>query len=458
MKIIFCGAAIIFSTFFICSCSTETVEIYLEVAGSNQDGTYVPIYAEINLPDKFDGISQENIKIEMTNENTGESGIPGQLVIDSKGKSQIWWILPSLKAKSSYNWIAVISEDKNVTNDNFVWQDHSDRYLDLLFNDKKVTRFIYGYDTTSEQGFFETYKPFLHVFAKNGVDLITEGPDGDNYFDENKILYPHHRGLFFGWPLTCDGESMTFWGMNSKDKKRCAITQKFLERSAGPVLARSNALIHWNDKEGNTIIREERITTIYRADSSSLVVLDFESAMESVKGEIVLKGNADHGGLHFRPHNDVAIVNQSWRYLRLIKEDNRETKADVAHRGGATEPEYYFPADSIVPYPRDPGDKRNIKILSKYPDLPWTAMSYGLRGVNYTVQHMNHKDNPGPTGYSAYRGYGRFGAWYQGTIPKGKTLNLKYRIWISLGKPPTRDQMAARYAAYVNEPKIIGIP
>ena len=92
--------------------------------------------------------------------------------------------------------------------------------------------------------------------------------------------------------------------------------------------------------------------------------------------------------------------------------------------------------------------------LKKFPDLPWTAMSFGLKGTDYTVQHMNHPGNPSPTEYSAYRGYGRFGAWFQGTIPKGEILKIKYRLWISTGEIPTREKMARKYTAFKSNPKV----
>jgi hypothetical protein len=44
---------------------------------------------------------------------------------------------------------------------------------------------------------------------------------------------------------------------------------------------------------------------------------------------------------------------------------------------------------------------------------------------------MDHPDNPGPNKYSAYRDYGRFGAFFTTEIPAGQTLELKYRVWVT---------------------------
>ena len=434
-------------------CTDEETNYQIRVTGLEQDCSQIPVHCAIRLPERFSSIPEEEIAVNLGNKETGTTGIPGQIIKDDQGRPELWWIIPHLKTNSSSTWQATLSRKKGAVTEKFTWEDKPGKYLDLLFNDRKVSRFIYGYDTTSEQRFFETYKPFHHIFDEKGEYMITEGPNGDEPYNQKAILYPHHRGLFIGWPLTCDGESYSYWGMNKTNKHMCAITQGFSEHTAGPVLARSNALISWNDTDGTPIIVEERKTTVYRSEDQSLVLLDFESQLKSVKGEIRLNGNADHGGVHYRPHNDVAVVNQSWRYFRLIKEEDRETSEDVEKRGGATEAAYIFHADSVAPVLKEPVDERRLMTLAKFPDLPWTAMSYGLKGTEYTVQHMNHPGNPGPTEYSAYRGYGRFGAWFQTAIPKGETLKVKYRIWISTGEIPARDEMARKYVAFKSTPE-----
>ena len=134
--------------------------------------------------------------------------------------------------------------------------------------------------------------------------------------------------------------------------------------------------------------------------------------MKAVRGDVELNGDPEHAGVQYRPHNDVAAGD-----------------ADVKAK-------YLFHADGI--------DPREDK------DLPWVAMSYGLGGKRYTVQHMNHPTNPKGTIYSAYRDYGRFGAFFVTTLKKDQTITLRYRFWISRGDIPSRETLAAQHATFVD--------
>lgn len=289
----------------------------------------------------------------------------------------------------------------------FSWNDKQGEYLDLLFNGRKVMRYMYAYDTSTEQRTFETYKPFHHVYDGQGHRL-TNGPDGANPYPKKGILYPHHRGIFIGWNrLTFEGRRYDLWHMREVHQ----VHQKFLELEAGPYMARSTALIHWNGKDGKPMLVEHRTITVYHRSNPTVVLLDFHTELKAVRGDVFLDGDPEHAGMQYRPHNDVAA-------------GGKEVKT-----------KYLFHADGI-----DPRKNR---------DLPWVAMSYGLDRDRYIVQHINHPDNPKPTIYSAYRDYGRFGAFFKKEIPDGETLTLRYRIIISKGDMPDRQTLADKYAAYV---------
>jgi len=49
---------------------------------------------------------------------------------------------------------------------------------------------------------------------------------------------------------------------------------------------------------------------------------------------------------------------------------------------------------------------------------------------------LSHPDNPKNTRWSAYRDYGRFGAFPAATIPAGGNLVLRYRFLIADGEMP----------------------
>jgi len=190
------------------------------------------------------------------------------------------------------------------------------------------------------------------------------------------------------------------------------VHQKHERVSSGRRQAEHTAVIHWNDPDGEPVVVERRHITVRRLDDPAIVLLDFRSDLTAVRGDVELDGDPEHAGVQYRAHNDVGA-------------GPNENRA-----------QYLFHAEGI--------DPRNDK------DLPWVAMSHGLAGRQYWVQQMNHPDNPKDTVYSAYRDYGRFGAFFTGTIEKGRTLTLRYRFWIGRGQAPSRNEFATQYAAYAD--------
>lgn len=294
----------------------------------------------------------------------------------------------------------------------FSWKDTEGQYLDLLYDGRRVTRYMYAYDTSSEQRTFETYKVVHHVFDENGENLLTNGPDGEHPYSKNGTTYPHHRGIFIGWnKLAMGGKSYDTWHMTNGVAQ---VHQKFLEQKADATKAVSTALIHWKGGDGKVLIEEKRTTTVHQPGGGTILLLDFETELKAVGGDVDLNGDPEHAGFQYRPHNDVAkgLANGKAKYL--------------------------FHKDGIDP--------------TKDKDLPWVAMSYGLNGKRYSVQFVSHPSNPNADAvYSAYRDYGRFGEFFKHTIPAGQTLTLRYRIWIGQGEMPSRAQLEDRFSAYIGK-------
>ncbi|HUS71456.1 MAG TPA: DUF6807 family protein, partial [Sedimentisphaerales bacterium] len=221
------------------------------------------------------------------------------------------------------------------------------------------------------------------------------------------------RGIFIGWNrLEFGGQRYDLWHMSGVAQ----VHQKFLEMAAGPVLARSKSLVHWNDKGGEAMIAEQRQVTVFGQSEPTVLLLEFESELKAVRGDVFLNGDPEHAGMQYRAHNDVASGSKDVKATYLFHEDGINPKKDT--------------------------------------DLPWAAMSCGLNGRRYSVQHMNHPDNPKPTIYSAYRDYGRFGAFFKKKIGAGDTLTLRYRILVVESEMPKRVELADKYSAFVDSPKI----
>ena len=290
----------------------------------------------------------------------------------------------------------------------FSWKDTEGKYLDLLYDGRKVTRYMYDSDESSEQRIFETYKVFHHVFDEKGENLLTNGPDGENPYTK-KVLYPHHRGIFIGWnKLQFGGKSYDTWHMTKGVRQ---VHQEFLEKKADAEKATSTALIHWKSGEGKVMVAEKRTMTVYRPGNGTIVQLDFETELKAPNGEVYLNGDPEHAGFQYRPHDGVA-----------------KGPADGKAK-------YLFHKEGIDP--------------KKDKDLPWVALQYGLNGKRYSVQYMSDTANPNADAvYSAYRDYGRFGEFFKHTIAAGQTLKLRYRIRVGKGSLPERESLVKQYAAF----------
>jgi len=292
----------------------------------------------------------------------------------------------------------------------FSWKDTDGKYMDLMYDGRKVTRYMYDSDESSEQRIFETYKVFHHVFDENGENLLTNGPDGENPYTKS-VKYPHHRGVFIGWnKLQFEGKSYDTWHMTKGVRQ---VHQKFLAKKADSEKAISTALIHWKNGEGTVMVAEKRTMTVYRPGDGTIVLLDFETELKAPNGEVYLNGDPEHAGFQYRPHDGVA-----------------KGPADVKAK-------YLFHKEGINP--------------KKDKDLPWVALEYGLNGKRYSVQYMSDPANPNSDAvYSAYRDYGRFGEFFKHTIGAGQTLKLRYRIRVSEGSLPDRETLAKQYAAFTS--------
>ncbi len=405
----------------------EPARIRLHVSAPKADWVNVPLYATIELPEQFTRVPVEEISVVLREQGVAGAGVPGQIVIAQGGKAQLWWILPQAKAGGTGSWTATLSHREKASQEGFSWKDKPGDYLDLLFNERKVMRYMYAYDDSSPERLDDTNKPYHHVFDAEGENLLTKGPPGG--------LYPHHRGIFIGWnKLEFGGEEYNLWSMNGVAQRH----QRFLKETAGPVLAISESLISWNDPNGEPIIVEQRKITVFRQPDPTILLLDFHTRLEAVRGDVYLNGDPEHGGFQYRAHNDVSTGSE--RAQKVAATADKQVPQNVVEGTQDDRATYLFHEDGI-----DPG---------KDQDLPWAAMSYGLNGRRYSVQHMNPPENPRPTLYSAYRDYGRFGAFFKKKIGSGETLALRYRILVGEGDMPAREELAEKHSAFLNGPKV----
>src|SRR5688572_17636121 len=73
----------------------------------------------------------------------------------------------------------------------YTWHEMPGKYLELKHGDRPVLQYMCAaFDDTSPATREATFKVYHHLFDPTGTRVVTNGPSG---------LYPHHRGLFFGF-------------------------------------------------------------------------------------------------------------------------------------------------------------------------------------------------------------------------------------------------------------------
>jgi hypothetical protein len=361
-------------------------------------GVNVPTHTPIKLTGDLAKADPQNIIV--TLKQADGKPVAGQIVSAEDGK-ELWWIIPSTQPGKTTAWTATLTAGKAKAKETFSFKETPGKHFDVLLNSKPVTRYMCERDTTDDKTKHNTYKVYNHVFDETGEKFLTKGAGGK---------FTHHRGIFIGFSrTTANGKKYDTWHMKNNIQKHMKIASK----TAGPVLGRYTATINWNEGEDKPIITEQREITLYNQGDSAIMLMDFRTKLTAVRGDTILDGDPEHAGCQYRPHNDVS-KNKSAKYL--------------FHKDGLN--------------------------LKKDKDLPWAALTYKLNDKQYHVQHLSHPTIPKGNTYSAYRDYGRFGAYFKQPVAKGETLELRYRFYVAKGDMPDRKEFAQRYTAFVTPPKV----
>ena len=191
--------------------------------------------------------------------------------------------------------------------------------------------------------------------------------------------------------------------------------------------------IRWQDDNGVPILDEIREITILPPANGGYLEIEFVSRLTARAQEVTLDGDAEHGGMQYRAHAEVAIGSERAKRLGKSSASGEELTAARAKLA-----KYLFPHAEDNP--------------REQADLPWVAMMHGLGDREYTIQHMNHPDNPRGSMYSAYRDYGRFGPFFKASLKEGEQIVCRYRIWISVGSINDRALLQRNYERFLQAP------
>jgi Family of unknown function (DUF6807) len=344
-------------------------------------------------------------------------------------------VVPSLNKGESLTLAAQLFEFDNAPDPNgFVWSPFKDRPPELEFvklggaERRPVLRYMNAaFDDSTMDRRDRTYKVFHHLFDPDGKRLVTNGGQTDlKEGEERKLLYPHHRGIMFGFNKCSYGEGLKkkadTWHCPPKgDLYAYVAHEKILGQEAGAVLGRHRVQIGWHGRDKERFVQEERELTAYNLPGGTLI--EFASRLKTTGGKVRLDGDPQHAGFQFRASNDVA------------DKSKKET--------------YYLHPDGKGDY----GKERNWDPKTKQGpvDLPWYAMSFVLDGQRYTVCYLNHPRNPKESRFSE-RDYGRFGCYFEYNLTQEHPLVVSYRLWLQKGEM-TQAECQGIYDTFASGPK-----
>jgi hypothetical protein len=269
--------------------------------------------------------------------------------------------------------------------------------VDVAQDGKVVARFMMAHDVSTPAKRLETYKPYLHVFDPSGALRLTKGP-GFNF--------THHRGIMLGFAkINVGGKNFDRWHMAGGDQVVTAVK---------PTDSGFVALIDWQGAgaAAKPILTEERAFTFTKATTPFYLGIEMKTALKPDQGEAKIDGDPEHAGAQFRPSEKI----------------------------DGTKTTYVYPGKDVL--------------IHKVRDLTWVAEVFTIEGKTFTALLLNHPSNPKDTAFSAYRDYGRFGAFPKGVATSEAPFKLHYQWLIAEGD--VRDaavfQQAYNAFAGTNEP------
>ena len=306
---------------------------------------------------------------------------------------ELAFVLPEAAAGKSLELTAALSTDPaKKSAKSFAWTDKSGEYAELAFSGRPVMRYMYApLDESSKDARAATMKVYHHVYDPTGKRLVTKGPGG---------LFPHHRGLFYGFNKISygDGKTADTWHCNNGEFQS---HERFVRQEAGPVIGRHILRIAWHGKDTQVFAEEQREMTAWNV--AGAVVIDFASRLESKAGTVKLDGDPQHAGFQFRASQDVPDKTAKLTYY--VRPDGKGEPGKFRNW---------------------PGDKGHV-------NLPWHALSFVLDEQRDTCCYLDRLENPKESRFSE-RDYGRFGSYFVAEVTPAKPLELAYRVWLTPGE------------------------
>ena len=340
----------------------------------------------------------------------GPAELAVQFVSDSKGsgKGKLWWLMPP-GAKGQRRFELFVGEQP-VAPRLTAKLDPERKAVNVAEGDLPVLRYNHGTVPPPPEiveRFEKKQKPPFY-YARGDYIHPLYGPDGEELTDDYSMNHPHHRGVYWAWPVVrWQGESRDIWAVRVLPTEPGAVWARpvSIDRiEAGPVLALIEAENVWKWGDRDPIVREHvAIRAFGQRDRCRF--MDVEIRLVALVDELSIGGrpHAGYGGFTFRtfPEFDqrkidmlidpsTASPRRAWFHLTGNFPGGRGP-AGVALFEHVTNPDY----------PSYPNPEAVDGIPDKYP--PWRCVLPCFPGDREVA------------------------------LPKGEALVLKHRLWIHPG-------------------------
>ncbi len=309
----------------------------------------------------------------------------------------------------------------------FRWVEESGESITLIVGSQPVIEYVCApYDDAAPETRFATCKVYHHVYDPNSGVRLTKG--------DVEGLYPHHRGLFYGFNKVTygDGRECDIWHCKAGAYQS---HEGVVEQHADAESASQTLAIDWHGADGEVFAHERRTAVVRRRDGG--MQIDWSSHLETADGKAIhLDGDPQHAGFHFRAAQEVADETAGETYY--VRTDGRGKPGETRN----WEPGSEDASDGAA------GSER-AAMNAECTDRPWNAMSIVVGGQRYTILYLDAPDNPKPARYSE-RDYGRFGSYFVRDVTLQRPLDVRYRVWVQPGEM-TVDECVAKYREFAGE-------
>ncbi len=380
------------------TCSAGSAELTIVVSGSGavaEVGT--PVCLEFDLEKHF-GPQADASRLSLE-----ESGREIPVQFDT---GRLWWMMPP-GAEGERTLQLSLQADAPASG-NEMRIDKTGEYFDVAQGKLPVLRYNYGSVPVPDG----TQKHFAEGESYERGDYISPifGPSGEAITDDYPDDHPHHRGVWWSWPVTRWGDKVgDIWAVV---KVHARPAEKAPRVAAGPVMAVIEAESIWKWEDAAPIVRENVLIRAFRAGKAGRFI-DVEVSLTGLAEGVAIGGRpkAGYGGFAIRaqPGEEQKIV------LHTDPKDSKPRRAWV---------------DYSAVFPGGKG-RTGIMLLEHptNPDYPSQLQEYGR--INCVM--------------SAFPGDREV------ALPKGKTVVLKYRIWVHSGTADEKT-LGQIWAAYSSPP------